>query len=80
MVVRNMFPVAGVGSGTVAKSESQIINALWEADRKGYPRPLREAIHAARDYGLTDEQIAAELMTTPERVVEMGAPPEPTDS
>lgn len=60
-------------------SESDIINALWDADRKGFPRPLRQAIQAARSYGLTDEQIAGELMTTPEKVDELGRDPEPPD-
>jgi hypothetical protein len=51
----------------------------WEADRKGYPRPLRLAIRAAREYGLRDDQIAGELMTTPEKVDELGRDPEPPD-
>jgi hypothetical protein len=50
------------------QSDHEIINALWDAHRKGSSRPLREAIHAARDYGLTDAQIAAELLTTAEEV------------
>jgi hypothetical protein len=56
----------------MAESESGIISALWDADRKGHHGPLREAIRAARDYGLTDEQIAGELMTTTDKVVELG--------
>lgn len=50
------------------ESESAIINALWEAQRKGFPRPLRGAIQAARQSGMTDTQIADELGTTPDRV------------
>jgi hypothetical protein len=53
------------------QSEHEIINALWHAHRKGSSRPLREAIHAARDYGLTDAQIAAELLTTAEEVAKL---------
>jgi hypothetical protein len=60
-------------------NESDIINALWAADHKGYPRPLRLAIRAAREYGLKDDQIAGELMTTPEKVDELGRDPEPPD-
>ena len=52
--------------------ESEILNALWNADRNGRRAPLREAVRAARDYGLTDEQIAGELMTTTDKVVELG--------
>ncbi len=53
----------------MAESESTIINALWEAHRKGFPRPLRGAIQAARQSGMTDTQIAEELGTTPTEVV-----------
>jgi hypothetical protein len=59
-----------------APSESQIINALWAADRKGYSRPLRLAVEAARDFGLSDEQIAAELKTTSDKIGDiMNTPP-----
>ena len=52
-----------------AQSESGgIINALWEADRNGDRHPLRAAIRAARDYGMTDHEIAGELNTTIEEV------------
>ena len=46
-----------------------MINALWDADRKGDRRPLRAAIRAARDYGMSAEQIAGELMTTKDDVI-----------
>jgi hypothetical protein len=46
-----------------------MINALWDADRKGDRRPLRAAIRAAREYGMSDEQIAGELMTTTDEVI-----------
>jgi hypothetical protein len=52
----------------MAESESKIINALWDADRKGESRALRGAIDAARKYGMTDDQIAGELGTTPDEV------------
>jgi hypothetical protein len=52
----------------MAESESTIINALWKAHRKGFPRPLRGAIKAARKNGMTDAQIAGELGTTPTEV------------
>jgi hypothetical protein len=58
------------------KSDSDIINALWEADRQGYPRPLRYAIWAARVSKMTDRQIAAELVTTPEDVAARAAAPD----
>jgi hypothetical protein len=51
------------------QSESGMINALWDADRKGDRRPLRAAIRAAREYGMSDEQIAGELMTTTDEVI-----------
>jgi hypothetical protein len=54
------------------RSESGIINALWDADRKGNRLPLRAASRAARKYGMTDEQIAGELMTTTDDVVARG--------
>ena len=50
------------------RSESDVINALWAANRTGETRPLRAAIRAARDWGMTYEQIAGELMTTTEDV------------
>jgi hypothetical protein len=53
------------------QSESEVINALWDADRKGFNRPLRAAIADARAHRLTDKQIAAELKTTPEKVAEL---------
>jgi hypothetical protein len=55
------------------KSDCGLINALWDADRKGYGRPLREAIKAAREYGMTDEQIAGELKTTTKKVAALAA-------
>jgi hypothetical protein len=51
------------------QSESGVINALWDADRKGDRHPLRAAIRAARDYGMSDEQIAGELMTSTDEVI-----------
>jgi hypothetical protein len=51
------------------QSESAIINALWGADRNGNRHPLRAAIRAAREYGMTVEQIAEELMTSVDEVV-----------
>jgi hypothetical protein len=51
------------------QGDSGVINALWDADRKGDRHPLRAAIRAARDFGMTDEQIAGELMTTTDEVV-----------
>jgi hypothetical protein len=51
------------------QSESGIINALWDADRKGDRHPLRAAIRAAREYGVSDEQIAGELMTSTDEVI-----------
>jgi hypothetical protein len=51
------------------QSESGIINALWDADRKGDRHPLRAAIRAARESGMSDEQIAGELMTSTDEVI-----------
>jgi hypothetical protein len=57
------------GAAAVKRSGSAIVNALWEADRNGDRHPLRTAIRAAREYGMTLEQIAEELMTTVDDVV-----------
>jgi hypothetical protein len=48
-------------------SEAQIINELREARRRLSRRMMRKAIEAAHE-SLTDEQIAGELGTTPEKV------------
>jgi hypothetical protein len=62
------------GSGHMTQnSDVGVINALWDADRKGYSRPLREAVKAAREFGMTDEQIAGELMTKVAKVAELAA-------
>jgi hypothetical protein len=53
--------------------ESGVINALWDADRKGDRHPLRAAIRAAREYGMTYEQIARELnITATDEVIARG--------
>ena len=56
------------------KSESDVINALRDAklayQRTG-PRLLREAVKAARDYGMRHEQIATELNMTRQEVAEV---------
>jgi hypothetical protein len=57
------------------QNEAEIINALWDADHKGFNRPLRKAIMAARSGGLTNGQIAAELKTTPDKLAELTAQP-----
>jgi hypothetical protein len=49
-------------------SEADVINVLWAASWKGERRPLRAAIKAARDWGMTYEQIAGELKMTTEDV------------
>jgi hypothetical protein len=51
----------------MAGSEAQLINELREARRRLSRRMMRKAIQAAHE-SLTDEQIAGELGTTPEKV------------
>jgi len=70
---------------TPQPDESDIINMLWDARHKGSKRMTRKAIQAARsaltDDGrrlLSDEQIAAELETTPEKLEELARDPEPS--
>jgi hypothetical protein len=55
----------------MTKPESQPINPLWDAQRRGGEVPIRKAIHNARSRGMQDEQIAGELMMTTEEIARL---------
>jgi hypothetical protein len=57
----------GYAGEQMAAGEAQLINELREARRRLSRRMMRKAIEALHE-SLTDEQIAGELGTTPEKV------------